>query len=124
MALFTLGRTLALSLMAPLAQSVEGVVLLAGGGIGGSRIHAVALKAALYNILVLSLVVALETVDGPGVLGVVKSYRRFFGGGFVDCNCRRWISSDSHGSRKGYGNSDSDHDNGQFSCHVFTLLLR
>ena len=96
MALFALGRALALGLVAPLTLDMEGVVLLGGGRIAGGRIHTVALEATLYFILAGSFMVALETIDGPGVLAVVKSYGRFLGGGLVNGNRCWWISSDSH----------------------------
>jgi hypothetical protein len=124
MTLAALCRTLGLGFMTTFALNVERVVFFAGGGIGGCRIGAVALEAALYVSLACSLVVALETIDGSRMLGVIKRHTGLLGSNLVDGDLCRGISSDSHGSCKSNGYCNCDHNNGQFPCHVFTLLVK
>lgn len=117
MALFALRWAFTLCLVAILALYVEGVIIPAAGGIAGCRVFAMAFKTALYGILACSLVVALETVDGFTMLGMVKRHTGLFGCSFINCHRCRGIRCNSHGDRKGHCYSDRDENYGQFSAH-------
>jgi hypothetical protein len=113
----TLGRTLGLSLVAVLAAFVERIL-----DSGSGCVRAVAIKAAFNVRCVLGGVVTLEAVNTPGVLGVVKTHTRLLVFPLLDHDLTGGISGDSHGGSECHSHCDCDHDNGQFSCHVFTLL--
>jgi hypothetical protein len=70
--------------------------------------------ALIDSILAGSCVVALQTVDGTGVLGVIKGNARLLVGDLVDGDLRRWIAGDSHGRGEGKSHHQGHQNDSKF----------